>query len=180
MQARTVAKGSSSLRAKLWVLVPVLWLCAGSIELMAQTKVAVVDFQTALLNTADMKKESAALEAKYADRQQELEALSAELAEIQAKLRTAQGQEAASLQAEGQRKQRSAQRLTEDLQADVEFDRQNILSAASGRMREVIRALRSEKGVDLIVDISGVLASDPLIDLTAEATQAYDAKHPAN
>lgn len=153
-----------------------LWASPG--EVHAQAKVAVIDFQGALLNTADMKKESEALAAKYADRQQQLEALSAELQEITAKLQTAQGDEAARLQAEGQRKQRDAQRLNEDLQADVEFDRQNILAAASGRMREVIRELRTAKAVDLIVDGGGVLASDPLIDLTAEATQAYDAKYP--
>ena len=84
------------------------------------------------------------------------------------------------LQADGQRKQRSAQRMSEDLQSDVEFDRQNILTAASARMRQVISDLRVAQGVDLIVEGSGVLAADPLIDLTAEATQAYDAKHPAN
>lgn len=166
--------------SKLWMLAPALLLCASPSDLPAQAQMAVIDFQAALLNTADMQKESTALEAKYADRQQELEALSAELAEIQSKLQTAQGDEAARLQVEGQRKQRNAQRLSEDLQADVEFDRQNILTAASGRMREVIRELRAQKEIDLIVDAGGVLASDPLIDLTAEATQAYDAKHPAN
>ncbi len=162
------------------MLVSALLLWAGPTELAAQTKIAVVDFQTALLNTADMKKESAALEAKYSDRQKELESLSAELSEIQSRMQSAQGEEASRLQAEGQRKQRTAQRLSEDLQADVEFDRQGILGAASARMREVVRALRSDKGVDLIVDAGSVLANDPLIDLTAEATQAYDDKHPAN
>ena len=70
--------------------------------------------------------------------------------------------------------------MSEDLQSDVEFDRQSILSAASVRMRDVIRELRVEKQIDLIVDGGGVLAHSALIDLTAEATQAYDAKHPAN
>ncbi len=47
-------------------------------------------------------------------------------------------------------------------------------------MREVIRDLRIDKGIDLIVDGGSVLAHNALIDLTTEATQAYDAKHPAN
>ena len=155
-----------------------LWAWPGHVA--AQSKVAVINFQEALLSTADMKKESAALETKYKSQQDELNALSAELQEIQTKIQTATGAELARLQGEGQRKQTRAQRLTQDLQADVEFDRQNILSAASGRMREIVQSLRVEKGFDLIVDTSSVLASDPLIDLTAEATQAYDAKHPAN
>ena len=163
-----------------WMLASALLLCAWPDLSSAQTKIAVIDFQTALLNTADMKEQSADLEAKYQSRQEEITQLSNELAEIQTKLQTAQGTEATRLQTEGQRKQRSAQRLSEDLQADVEFDRQNILSAASARMRDVIREIRMEKQLDLIVDGGGVLAHNALIDLTAEATQAYDAKHPAN
>ncbi len=162
------------------VLASALLLCAWPSQLAAQTKLAVIQFQNALLETGDMKKESAALEAKYKVRQDELTALSAELQEIQGKIQTATGVELQRLQADGQRKQRSAQRMSEDLQSDVEFDRQNILTAASARMRQVISDLRVAQGVDLIVEGSGVLAADPLIDLTAEATQAYDAKHPAN
>ncbi len=163
-----------------WMLASALLLCAWTGQSFAQTKVAVIDFQGALLDTADMKKQSAELESKYQGRQDEIAGLSAELAEIQTKLQTAQGAEASQLQADGQRKQRTAQRLSEDLQSDVEFDRQNILSAASARMRDVVRELRMEKQLDLIVDAGGVLAHNALIDLTAEATQAYDAKHPAN
>ena len=163
----------------LWLALAVL-LCAWPSHVAAQSKVAVINFQEALLSTADMKKESAALEAKYQSRQDELNVLSTELQEIQAKIQNATGADLARLQSDGQRKQITAQRLTEDLQSDVEFDRQNILAAASARMREIVQALRLEKGFDLIVDSSGVLANDPLIDLTAEATQAYDANHPAN
>lgn len=163
-----------------WMVALALLLFAWPSESGAQAKVGVINFQEALLNTADMKRESAALEARYKVRQDEIEALSTELAEIQGKLQTAQGAEATRLQAEGQRKQRSAQRLSEDLQSDVEFDRQNILTAASGRMRAIVGELRMEKELDLIIEATGVLAHNALIDLTAEATQAYDAKHPAN
>ena len=163
-----------------WMLACALMLCAWPSQLAAQTKVAVIDFQNALLNTADMKKESAALESKYKVRQDEIQALSVELQEIQSKLQTAQGAEATRIQAEGQRTQRTAQRLTEDLQSDVEFDRQNILASAGARMRDIVRELRMAKELDLIVDGGSVLAHNALIDLTAEATQAYDTKYPAN
>ena len=168
------------MRLPLRLLAPALLLGSMPGAAVAQAQIAVIDFQTALLNTADIKKESAALEAKYRDRQEEIQRLSTELEGIQAKLQTATGDEANALQNEGQRKQRTAQRLSEDLQSDVEFDRQNILGSASARMREVIRDLRIDKGIDLIVDGGSVLAHNALIDLTTEATQAYDAKHPAN
>ena len=163
-----------------WIFVTALVLCALPGQAAAQTKVAVINFQNALLETADMKKQSAALESKYKDRQDELTAMSAELQEIQGNLETATGAEAQRLQLEGQRKQRTAQRLTEDLQSDVEFDRQNILTGASARMRTVIEQLRVDRGFDLIVDGGGVLAASALIDLTADATRGYDEKHPAN
>ena len=168
------------MKSHLWMLAPALLLCAWPAQMAAQTKVAVINFQDALLNTADMQKESAALEAKYQARQDEIARLSQELQDIQAKLQTAQGAEATRLQAEGTRKQRTAQRMSEDLQSDVEFDRQNILAAAGSRMRDVIRELRAEQGIDVIVDGTVVLAHNALIDLTTEATQAYDSKHPAN
>ena len=157
-------------------------LCAVALpqQAAAQTKVAVVDFQTALLNTAEIQKKAAELEAKYKPRQDEIEQLSQELQEIQAKLQSAAADQAQSIQVEGERKQRRAQRLSEDLQSDVEFDRQGILAAAGSRMREIVQTLRTAREVDLIVDIGGVLAFDTVIDLTQAATAAYDAKYPVN
>ena len=168
------------MRLYCWMLASALYVSAGLGQSTAQTQIAVIHFQNALLSTADMQKQSAELEAKYRGRQEEIERLSTELQEIQSKLQSATGDEAARLQSEGQRKQRSAQRLSEDLQSDVEFDRQNILSAAATKMREIVRDLRIEKELDLIVDQTSVLAHSALIDLTAEATQAYDEKYPVN
>jgi outer membrane protein len=167
------------MRLSQWIATAALCVVALPQQAVAQTRIAVVDFQTALLNTADIQKKAAALEAKFKPRQDEIEQLSKELEQIQAKLQTASAADGPALQADGERKQRRAQRISEDLQSDVEFDRQNILNSAGGQMREVVQALRVEKAVDLIVDVSSVLAFDTAIDLTQAATAAYDAKHPA-
>jgi outer membrane protein len=146
---------------------------------LAQLKIGVVDFQEALLATAEMQKEAGKLEQKYKPDQDRLEALSQELQTIQAKLPSVQGEEALRLQQEGQEKQREAQRLTEDLQADIDFDRQQVLEGGALRMREVIGELRASKALDLIVDVSSTLSFNSALDMTADATAAYDAKHPA-
>jgi Skp family chaperone for outer membrane proteins len=146
---------------------------------LAQAKIGIVDFQQALLATAEMQKEASKLEQKYKPDQDKLQALSQELQTIQTKLQSAQGEEAAKLQAEGQEKQVDAQRLTEDLQTDIDFDRQQILEGGSQRMRTVINELRASKGLDLIVDVTSTLSFNSALDLTTEATAAYDAKHPA-
>jgi len=145
---------------------------------VAQAKIAVADFQEALLATAQMQKAGADLEAKFRPRQTELEKLQAELEQIQQKLQNAQGPEAAGLQSEGARKQREAQRKSEDLQADVEYERNNVLQGGAVKMRAVLNKLAETKGLDLIVDVNNALFAKPALDLTAEATAAYNAANP--
>ena len=53
--------------------------------LAAQTKIGVVDFQQALLATADMQKQAGDLEAKFKSRQEELDRLAAELQPVDSK-----------------------------------------------------------------------------------------------
>ncbi len=144
----------------------------------AQAKIAVVDFQEALLATAEMEKAAANLEAKFRPRQQDLDKLQQELQGIQQKLQSADAATAASLQNEGQRKQREAQRKSEDLQADVEYERNGILQGGAEKMRAVVAKLAEQKGLDLIVDVNNTLFAKPALDLTQEATTAYNAAHP--
>src|ERR1700721_2486735 len=95
----------------------------------AQLKVAVVNTQKAMAESDELKKASAAVEAKYKPRQDELTKLQADLQSIEQQLNSGKlnQQAAADLQAQGTRKQRDAQRLSDDLQADFDRDRQEIL-----------------------------------------------------
>jgi outer membrane protein len=88
-------------------------------------------------------------------------------------------QAAAELQLSGQRKQRDAQRISDDLQADFDRDRQDILGKASQKMQAVIQKLAEEKGVDVIVDASQTLYFKPALDLTNDAIAAYNKANPA-
>ena len=145
---------------------------------LAQVKIGVVDFQQALLATAEMQKRAGELEQKYKPDQDRLQALSDELQAIQVKLQSAAAADSARLQAEGAEKQREAQRLTEDLQADIDFDRQQILESGAQRMRAVLDELRASKALDMIVDVSSTVSFSSALDITTDATAAYDAKHP--
>src|SRR5581483_9925493 len=90
-----------------------LALLLGAAVLPAQTKVAVVSMQAALLQTAELKKAQADLEAKYRPRQQQIEQLQKEIQGLQAQMQggklSADG--AADVQAQGQRKERELQRM---------------------------------------------------------------------
>ena len=154
-------------------------LLTGADRLAAQAKIGVVDFQQALLDTADMQQQAGRLETKFKPRQEALEKLTQELQQIQQQLQSVSNEDAARLQNEGARKQRDAQRMGEDLQAEVDFERDAILQGGAERMRTVLEKLRQEKGLDLLIDVSTTLAFNTTLDLTADATTAYNAAHPA-
>jgi outer membrane protein len=158
-----------------------LLLLAFTFAASAQVKVAVVNVQNAILETAEIKKAQTELEGKYKPRQQQLETLQKQLADLQTKLQAGKltPQEEQNLQVSGQKKQREAQRLADDLQGDVDRDRNDILQKSGGRMQDVIKKLAEEKGVDVVVDMTTTLYYKPTLDLTKEATAAYDKAYPA-
>jgi len=142
----------------------------------AQVKVGVINLQRAVLGTEDIKKASNDMQAKFKPRQDALDKLQKEMADIQSKLQNPQLPPAqqTDLTAEGQRKQREAQRITEDLQADVERDRNEILQRAAQRMGEVLKKMAAEQGLDLVVDTANAVLHKPPLGITEEAIAAYD------
>lgn len=149
----------------------------------AQTKVAVINLQKAVLDSDEIKKASAALEAKYKPRQAVIEKLQNEIQTIQQQLQTMAGkltqQAEADLNAQGSKKQRDMQRAVDDLQADVNAERQEILGKSSQKMGEVVKKLAEEKGYDLVVDISNTIYFKPALEITSEALAAYNKAYPA-
>ena len=146
-------------------------------------KLAVINLQRAVLESAEIKKASAEMQARFKPRTDQLEQLQRDLAGISQQLQTNAGkltpQAEADLQAQGQRKQRDAQRLQEDLQADVDRERNDILSASSKKMQEVVKKLAEEKGYDLVVDVTNAIYFKPALDITNDAIAAYDKTYPA-
>jgi outer membrane protein len=157
----------------------------GTIAGQAQTpaaglKIAVVNSQKAMLDTAEIKKAQLELEARYKPRQDQMAQLQKELAALQAQMSklTPQAQQEATTQ--GQRKERDLQRLQDDLQSDVDRDRNDILARVSQRMRDVVTKIANEKGLDLVVDAANTIFFKPAMDLTAEVTAAYDKSFPVS
>jgi outer membrane protein len=150
----------------------------------AQTKVAVVSLQRAVLESDEIQKAGAAMEAKYKPRQQEIEKIQRDVQAIQQQLQTGAGkltqQAEADLTAQGQRKQRELQRMGEDLQGDVERERTEIIGASTRRMAEVVKKLAEEKGYDVVVDASNTVYFKVALDITAEALAAYNKAYPVS
>ena len=146
----------------------------------AQTKVAVINSQKAIVETEEIKKAQLDLEAKYKPRQDKMTALQKDLQNIQTQLQSGKLNQLGEqeMNAEGQRKQRELQRLQQDLQDDVDRDRNDILQRAGTRMQEVVKKMADEKGLDIVVDTSNTVFFKANLDLTAEAVTAYNKAYP--
>lgn len=149
----------------------------------AQTKVAIVNLQKAVLDSAEIKQASAQMEAKYKPRQAEMEKLNKEIQAISQNLQSNAGkltpQAEADLNAQGTRKQRDLQRLNEDLQQDVDRERQEILSKSSQKMVEVVKKVAEEKGVDMVVDAGTTIYFKAAMEITNDVLAAYNKAYPA-
>lgn len=169
-----------------FILLPALATCVLGLlaapAALAQSRIGVVNFQRAVLDTAEFKKAYADLELKYKPRQDALAKAQQELADIETQLRASQGQLSSSgtaeLQARGQRKQVEAQRLNDDVTEEFTKDRDAALQLVSTRMSEVLKKLSDDVQVDLFVDVQSVPFSKPALDFTDKAVAAYDLAHP--
>jgi outer membrane protein len=148
----------------------------------AQTKIAVINLQKAVLESDEIKKASTDLETKFKPRQQEIEKLQNDIQVIQQQLQTNAGklnpQAEADLNAKGAKLQRDLQRKGEDLQADVDRERNEILGKSTQKMGEVVKKLAEEKGWDMVVDVSNTIYFKPALEVTADALAAFNKTYP--
>jgi outer membrane protein len=148
----------------------------------AQPKIAVINLQRAVLESAEIKKADADMQARYKPRSAAIEQLQKDIAGIAQQLQTNAGkftpQAEAELTAQGQKKQRDLQRLQEDLQADVERERNDILQKSTTKMSDIVKKLAEEKGYDLVVDTSTSVYFKPAMEITIDAIAAYDKAYP--
>ena len=157
----------------------VLFLIA-ALGVASAQKVAVINSQKAVLDTEEIKKAQADLEAKFKPRQDKIVQIQKDLQTINAQLQggklNAMGEQ--ELTAEGQKKQRDLQRLQQDLQDDVNLERNDILQRSGTRMQEVVKKIAEEKGLDIVIDTSNAVFFKPPFDLTADAVAAYNKAYP--
>jgi outer membrane protein len=149
----------------------------------AQTKVAVINLQRAVLESAEIKAISAAMEVKYKPRVSEIEQLNKEISAIAANLQSNAGKLTSPAEAElnqqAQRKQRDVQRKQDDLQAEVDRERNEVLQKSAVKMTAVVKKLAESKGLDIVVDAPYAVYFKEALEITGEAIAAYDKENPA-
>ena len=159
------------------VLIPALPVAA---QTASPTRVGIINAQKAVADTAEIKRAQATLEAQYKPRPQSIVTLQTQMQSIQQQLGTPNlpPERDAQLRADGTQKQKELQRLTEDLQADVNNERQDILGRAGRQMAEVVKKIAEQRGLDVVVDVSNTIYFKPALEITAEATADYDKTYP--
>jgi outer membrane protein len=171
-----------SLRMALRPLVVCSALVASSQLAPAQTKVAVINLQRAVFESAEIKKADQEMQKSFKPRQDEIDTLNKEIAALAQQLQTSNGkltpQQEADITAQGQKKQRDLQRKSDDLNADAQNYRNDVLSKSTQKMTDVVKQLAESKGLDLVVDTTTTLYFKPAMDLTNDAIAAYDKAHP--
>ena len=149
----------------------------------AQAKVAVINLQKAVLESAEIKAASATMEARFKPRVTQIEQIDKEIATIAQNLQSNAGkltaQAEADLNAQGTKKQRDVQRLRDDLQADVDRDRNEILQRSASKMTDVLKKLAEEKGYDIVVDAPYAPYFKAALDITGDLIAAFDKAYPA-
>jgi outer membrane protein len=149
----------------------------------AQTKVAVISLQKAVLESAEIKAASAAMEARYKPRVTQIETLDKEIAALSQNLQANSGklqpQAEADMSNQLQRKQRDVQRLRDDLSGEVDVERNSILQKSTAKMQDVIKKLAEEKGYDVVVEVTATAYFKGALDITNDAIAAYNKAYPA-
>ncbi|HEY1760186.1 MAG TPA: OmpH family outer membrane protein [Bryobacteraceae bacterium] len=149
----------------------------------AQAKIGVVNFQKAIGDTQELKKAQNDLIVKFKPQQDQYDKANRDYNDLQIQLQNSQGKGLSAaaevdLQARAQRAQREVERLKEDLDADVQKERDETIQRLGSRMTEIVKKLMDEKGLDAIFDSAALVAFKTTVEITADATAAYDKAYP--
>src|SRR2546428_1375545 len=167
-----------------WPLLLTVILLFPLIPVRSQTsRIAVVDFEKAVVESAEGKKSSekfnVALQSKQADAEKRQKELEDGQKKLQTQERTLSETAKANLQRDIDRRTTELRRLNEDAQKELQSVRDELLRPIAERASAILNALAAEQGYTLIVDISNpqsnIVWFNPKNDVTEEVTRRIDA-----
>jgi Skp family chaperone for outer membrane proteins len=152
-----------------------------------ESKVAVVDFERAVVGSAAGQNAATSWNNRYTEVQQSLESRQKEIEDTQNRLRTQSNVLSEAVKAEMtrdiERKTTELNRASEDAQRDMEELRASLLQPITAVAQAALQAYSREMGFTLIIDISnpqgGVVYWNPGADVTDELIKRIDAQVPA-
>ena len=171
-------------RFKLSLLVIMTLLVSVSLVHGQTSRVAVVDFEKAIVESVEGKKSSdkfnGTLQAKQAEGEKRQKELEDAQRKLQTQERTLSDTAKANLQKDIERRTTELQRYNEDTQKELQSLRDELLRPIAERASAILNAMAVEQGFTLIVDVSNpqnnVVWFNPKNDITAELTKRIDAE----
>jgi outer membrane protein len=150
------------------------------------SKVVVVDFERAVVESPEGKKSSDKFNATLQAKQGEMEKRQKELEDLQKKLqagtRTLSDAAKAEIQRDIDRRTTELQRRNEDAQKELQVLRDELLRPIAERASAILNAMAVEQGYTLVIDLSNqennVLWFNEKNDITAELIKRIDASTP--
>jgi outer membrane protein len=149
---------------------------------IAQSKIAVINIQGAIVSTQDGKRAAADLEAKFAPKRKEVDARQAEINGLKAELQKGENTMSEQSKQELIRKidseSKSLQRDMEDDQSDLQQAQQEAVQKIAQKMTVVISEYAKANGFVLVLDDSSpqtpILFASNTIDITKDIIDLYD------
>jgi outer membrane protein len=173
-------------RFKLSILVSVALLIAAPYVHAQLSKVVWVNFERAVVESAEGKKSSDKFNEALKARQADAEKRQRELDEAQKKLqngaRTLSDQAKADLQKDIDKKTTDLQRINEDAQKELQTLRDELLRPIAERATALLNQMAEEQAYTVVIDTSNpesnVAWANPKYDITADLIKRIDATTP--
>jgi outer membrane protein len=151
-----------------------------------QVKIGVIDMQSALIGTNEGQKAVAEFKAKFAPKEQEFQKRGAELQAKQEQFRktenTISEEAKAALARDIDVMTKNLQRDTDDTRQDIEQEQQRMLNELGQKMMQVLQKYATDKGLTLVLDVSGqpnnILFASSTVEITREIIAMYNAAPP--
>jgi len=168
-------------------IVAILALLVAAPSLRAQnSKVVVVDFERAVVESAEGKKSSdkftATLQAKQGDVEKKQKELEDQQKKLQNGARTLNDNAKADLQRDIDRRTTELQRINEDAQKELQTLRDQLLRPIAERATAILNAMSNEQGYTVVIDTSSpdhnVLWWNKKNDITDELIKRINAAAP--
>ncbi len=152
------------------------------------TKIALMNVQEAISRTGEGQKLIRQLEEKYRPRQDDLQAKQDKVAQLRDQLQrganTMSDEARRNLTREIQRAETDLQREAEDARGEFNQEQGALFNSVGQKIMDVINSHATEKGYEIIMDISNqqspILFAVNALNITDAIIAAYDAAHPAD
>jgi outer membrane protein len=145
--------------------------------------IAIVTFNAAVLQTAEAQKELGALQAKFAPRQSQLQALGDEVEALRKQLSDSQlsDQERETRQRSLDQKEKQLQRQSEDFRNDSQTESQQLFQRVAQRVYAFLQTYAQQHGYSVVIERGSdttpvVWYAANNLDITEQLIKAYNAQ----